>query len=73
MQLQRRTARRDEGVVEELFRHQSGPAAIAIADGDIRSEAIERHRFVRGMNAQVDALVAELQRAVQAERVGEPA
>jgi len=49
-----RAADRDEGVIEQLLRYQAGPAAVAVADGDIRRDAIQRDRFMGGVETQVD-------------------
>jgi len=58
-----RAADRDEGVVEQLLRHQPGPAAVPVADGDIRRDAIQRHRFMGGVKAQVDIRMGIAQQA----------
>lgn len=54
MQAKQRAIGRDEGAVEQLLRHQSRPAAVAIADGNTRRHAIQRHRIVEGMEALVN-------------------
>ncbi len=58
-----RAADRDEGVVEQFLRHQPRPAAVAVADGDIRRDAIQRHRFMGSVKAQVDIRMGIAQQA----------
>ena len=49
-----RAAGRDKAVVEQLLGHQPRPATVAIANGDIRGDAIQRHRLMGGVDAQVN-------------------
>ena len=58
-----RAADRDEGVIEQFLRYQAGPAAIAVADGHIRRDAIQRDWLMGGVEAQIDIRVGIAQQA----------
>jgi hypothetical protein len=58
-----RAADRDEGVIEQLLRHQPGPAAVTVTDGDVRRDAIQRDWLMGGMEAQIDIRMGIAQQA----------